>query len=716
MIGRTASILGLAGLLLFQPNGAYLTPTAHPPLPENPDELWLTPKGAAGRTGRAGALVVWARGVELYQDGKFADALGALTTPAVASTPLADYADYYGGLALIRLSRFAEARERLDPLVARGVSGYLAEGAALAAADAAEGAGDRARAIDLYERLARDKTLNPDVVWVRLGRAALAAGDRDKALAAFRRVRYEFPLSDSAVIADEELKKLDQDEATRETFDLDLGRAERLFGARRYAEARETFQSLKPLTSGDTREIADLRVAECDFYLRRYASAREGVRPYLESGARRAEAQFFYVASIRELGQHDEYARRARALVDGFPDTSWAEETLNNLGTHYILVNEDATGAEVFAELYRRFPSGARAERAAWKAGWWAYKTSSYAETIRLFESAAAAFPRSDYRPSWLYWAARAHEHLNASAQAVARYRLVTTDYLNTYYGRLAQKRLERVERVARAALSGAQAAQTAPPDPAHAADPSLTMPPTAEVIRLLLSLDLYEPALDELRYAERAWGTSPPLQATMAWAYSHAGELRRAIALMKRAYPQHMTEVGGAKLPDDLLRVIFPLEYWESICRYSTAHDLDPYLVAALIGQESTFDAAIRSSANAWGLMQLVPSTGRRLARSLGIRRFRTAMLTQPETNIRLGTLYFSRLVGQFGAVHLALASYNAGESRVVRWIAERPGLERDEFIDDIPFPETQNYVKRVLGTAEDYRALYGKGLGARR
>ena len=85
--------------------------------------------------------------------------------------------------------------------------------------------------------------------------------------------------------------------------------------------------------------------------------------------------------------------------------------------------------------------------------------------------------------------------------------------------------------------------------------------------------------------------------------------------------------------------------------------------------------------------------------------------MLTNPEINIRLGTLYFSRLVEQFGGTYYALASYNAGESRVVRWRAERPGLDQDEFIDDIPFPETQNYVKRILGTAEDYRRLYGQG-----
>jgi soluble lytic murein transglycosylase len=85
----------------------------------------------------------------------------------------------------------------------------------------------------------------------------------------------------------------------------------------------------------------------------------------------------------------------------------------------------------------------------------------------------------------------------------------------------------------------------------------------------------------------------------------------------------------------------------------------------------------------------------------------------TNPEINIRLGTLYFARLVRQFGGTYYALASYNAGENRVVRWKAERPTMDEDEFIDDIPYPETQNYVKRVLGTAEDYRMLYGRDGG---
>jgi soluble lytic murein transglycosylase len=177
----------------------------------------------------------------------------------------------------------------------------------------------------------------------------------------------------------------------------------------------------------------------------------------------------------------------------------------------------------------------------------------------------------------------------------------------------------------------------------------------------------------------------------------------------MRRAYPQHLT-ADGHVVPTEILEVIFPLTYWDSIRRHSAQHGLDPYIIAALIAQESTFDPKIKSVANAWGLMQVVPATGRRLARSVGIRNFTTPMLTDAETNLRLGTLYFARLVKQFGGTHYALASYNAGENRVVRWKAERPGLDEDEFIDDIPFPETQNYVKRILGTAEDYRTLYAE------
>ena len=100
---------------------------------------------------------------------------------------------------------------------------------------------------------------------------------------------------------------------------------------------------------------------------------------------------------------------------------------------------------------------------------------------------------------------------------------------------------------------------------------------------------------------------------------------------------------------------------------------------------------------------------SGKRLtARKINLR-YTTRALTDPELNVRLGMANFASTLKQFGDVYLALASYNAGDRVVRRWMQERPGLEREEFIDDIPYPETQNYVKRILGTAEDYRRLYG-------
>ena len=186
-------------------------------------------------------------------------------------------------------------------------------------------------------------------------------------------------------------------------------------------------------------------------------------------------------------------------------------------------------------------------------------------------------------------------------------------------------------------------------------------------------------------------------------------GNLRLGINAMKRAYPQWLA-AGGESLPLEIQKVVFPLDYWPLLQKHAAARGLDPFLVAALAAQESTFDPAIRSSANAVGLMQVLPSTGRQFARRLKIAGYTAARLTDPETNVRLGTAIFADSIRKFGGVHYALAAYNAGEHRVAAWQRERPGMPQEVFIDDIPFPETQNYVKRILGTAEDYRRLYGK------
>jgi soluble lytic murein transglycosylase len=679
---------------------AALTPTVHPRLPDDPSLLWLAPRKPPAA--EAAALAEFAKAVTLAADSKFDKALVILTRPELQHTALADYVTYYRGLAELRLDRPADARKTFRALAAREPIGYLSEAVALREAECDEALNDAAAAASIYERLTKQKTTAPDDVLMRLGRAAKAAGDTDKAANAFARVYYEFPLSDLASVASDELDKLPNvqpiEPGTRR-YKLELGRAERLFGSRKYAEARAAFAKLKDVATGDEAELTALRVAECDYFLKRPRNARDEARPFTEKASRQAEALYFYAVATRELGDQDGYTATVRRIVDEFPSDSWAEEALNSLATRHIIDDEDDQADATFREMYEKFPGGRYAERAAWKIGWYAYRNGQYADAAQFFERAAAAFPRSDYRPAWLYWAGRAHESLDQRSAAAERFTLVASDYLNSYYGRLAMNRLKGkpalVTIAERADEAGAPA--IAPP------------PPNNATVRLLLGLELYDQAANELRFAQKAWGDSAPIRATLGWIQNREGNLRAGINLMKRAYPQYLA-AGGEELPAELLRVLFPVDYWPLIKRYAAAHDLDPYLIAALIAQESTFEEDVRSHANAYGLMQLLPSTGRIYARKLHVR-YSLRALTTAATNVRLGTAYFADLVKQFGGAHFALASYNAGENRVERWIAERPGVDREEFIDDIPFPETQNYVKKIIGTAEDYRRLYGPG-----
>ena len=689
---------------------ARLAPTEHPPLPGHPSMFWLVPEASAAAAPASRvrvpsaepALSGFARGVTLFNEGDYAAALPLVSAPALSSTRLADYARYYTGLTQLRLERLDQAEETFDVLAARTPAGYLSQAVVLRQAELAEAKGDPRGAVAALEPLAGSKTSSPEQVVLALARAAEAAGEREKAIAAYRRVYFEFALSAEAELAKTGLERLEPSAPmTPQRFELELGRAERLFGARRYQAARDAFVPLEQAARDDDKELVALRLAEADYYLRRYRASREQLRPYLTGAKREAEARFFYLTATRALGDIETYRALARSLVNDFPQVSWTEETLNNLASHFIIDNDDARADEVFRELYARFPQGRHAERAAWKIGWWAYKNGDHDEAVRVFEEAAGAFPRADNRPAWLYWAARSHDTAGRAEAATARYRLVAADYLNSYYGRLASKALAD-RKAPPVAPTVAPAAAPETPDP---------VVPTAPLIRALVGLELHDDALRELEYAQRVWGDSPAIHATYGWIYNRRGELRRGINAMKRAYPQYLA-AGGEDLPADLLGVLFPLDYWPLIKKYSDAHRLDPYVIAALMAQESTFDHQIRSAANAYGLMQVIPGTGRRYARKLGMRRFSTRTLINPEANVRIGTKYFKDLVDRFGGAHFALASYNAGEHRIARWIAERPGVAQDEFIDDIPFPETQNYVKKILGTAEDYRRLYGGGL----
>jgi len=672
-----------------------LTPTSHPPVPSNLNALWYVPAQGAAVTP---PLTDFVRGVRLLdEEGNAAAALPLLSQGALASTAVADYARFYTGRALLDLKRYPEAEAAFTAVAAKTIEGHLPEDAALGRAQAREARLDFAGAVAVYDELLQRKLAAPQVALSRLAASAQMAGQTTKAIDAYRRVYFEYPLSAESTFAEDALTRLNAWSEDEPSTALELKRADALFEARRWAAARASYERARDGATGAERDRVSVRIAATDVHLKRFRQARDPLKGQL-AGAYGDEANFYYLAAVRGLGGRDEYIQQGRAFADAHPHSPFAHELLNNLATHFIVEDQDDRADEIFKLMIERDPGGRFTERAYWRSGWWAYRDGRHAEAASLFDRGAAQFPRSDYRPSWLYWSARAWNEAGNTVLSNDRLTLVATDYFNSYYGRLARKHLADVK----GSPVVPQFARKDPPAPAAAF-------PTAAKVGQLIAVGLNREALNELQYAQRMWGDSAPLAATIALVQNRLGNLRVGINVMKRAYPQWLA-AGGESLPAEIQKVVFPLNYWPLLQKHAAARGLDPFLVAALVAQESTFDPVIRSSANAVGLMQVLPSTGRQFARKLKITNFTAEKLTDPETNVRLGTAIFAESIRKFGGVHYALAAYNAGDHRVSSWQRERPGMPQDVFIDDIPFPETQNYVKRILGTAEDYRRLYGK------
>jgi soluble lytic murein transglycosylase len=161
---------------------------------------------------------------------------------------------------------------------------------------------------------------------------------------------------------------------------------------------------------------------------------------------------------------------------------------------------------------------------------------------------------------------------------------------------------------------------------------------------------------------------------------------------------------------PMDFWKFAFPIPYREDLERYSKQNGLDPFLLAALIRQESEFNPTVVSRANARGLTQIMPSTGRELSRRLKIAPYTTAKLFEPGMNLRLGAFYLKSIAdGLGGRWEAALAAYNAGLSRARSWSSWGEFREPAEFIETVPFTETREYIQTVLRNADMYRRLYG-------
>lgn len=160
------------------------------------------------------------------------------------------------------------------------------------------------------------------------------------------------------------------------------------------------------------------------------------------------------------------------------------------------------------------------------------------------------------------------------------------------------------------------------------------------------------------------------------------------------------------SKIPDrfNFPELLYPQAYKSNVLKASKRFNLDPYLILAIIREESRFDKNAFSPAGALGLMQLLPETARIKGKKIGITLTKDSEIFEPDKNIFIGSFYLKNLIEEFGNPVLAIAAYNAGEKAVATWIKENSYKDIDEFLEDIPYGETKAYVQRVLTSYFEY------------
>ena len=363
--------------------------------------------------------------------------------------------------------------------------------------------------------------------------------------------------------------------------------------------------------------------------------------------------------------------------------------------------NDRVAALPYLARLAEAYPTGQHGLFARWHVLWDRYRNDDLDGTAEEFERAARENPGDFMAGQFLYFAGRSRERTGDPEGAADLYREVFVGYQHSYYGRMAAERLEEM---------GGEEALVNPLSEPHRLLERFRVQRTAEAARVeeLYAAGYGERARDAaLAAARRGLPDDPAFEAMRAWLLADDNKAVQAIQALRRAAPFH-TSAAGEALPDAWWRILYPLRFEERILERSEQWDLDPHWVASLIRQESVFVPRTRSPVGARGLMQVMPATGRALARLEGVS-YRTSRLYDPGVSIRFGTRYLRQLLDRFASrPELALAGYNAGPHRVRDWTDMNMKIPAEVFIEEIPFTETRNYVKLILRNEKIYRRLY--------
>lgn len=411
--------------------------------------------------------------------------------------------------------------------------------------------------------------------------------------------------------------------------------------------------------------------------------------PTLRPGARYQHAR-----AILASGQPDSARDELRGIAKEFSrDTAAASSAL--FLTADLLADRGSLpeSRARFLKVFGTYPTSAFAGRARFQAALLLYLQQGYRKAAAEFDGLWQHHAGSEEALAALYWSGRAQVADHDTAVARERWLEVIRRSPQSYYAYLA------AERLGVSVWSPPPAIDSTEPPP-----PGIFEPVFAR-IGILDRLGLGAESRLELEYLIGEGDRSVNALRVTAEALSQHGYPGRAQSLAQLALDR-----GGPR-DERLYRLLYPWPERVRLEEQARAVGLDPALLAGLIRQESAFDAHAKSRADARGWMQVLPSLGAQMAKSVGIAEWDPVLLYQPEINVHFGLAHLMDAVHRYPDPVQFLAAYNAGDSRVDRWLTKRGAVGDSElFVELIPFVETRDYVRRILRNQEFYRALYGR------
>jgi soluble lytic murein transglycosylase len=649
-------------------------------------------------------------GVTGYEQKDYASAAADLRKAALPQ--IADYVAYYLAASRVEANDINGAPPELAPVRGTEVLSPLAGKAWLVEARALQ-TSQPAQAVQvLRDHYAALPQPDGDLA---LADAYLAAGDQAHAADFYQRVYYEYVTDDAAAKAGVALETLKTTMGAAYPPPLptqELRRATRLMDARQYAAARAELAGLVDRLVGVERDQARVRFAAADLGAGNASSALAYLQKLdLPRSEADAERLYYIEESARKLKNDAAMMDAVKALAHHYPQSPWRLKALVGAANRYLLINQPDDFVPLYKTAYEDFPNDPSAGLYHWKVTFQAYLHDRH-DADDLLREHLRNYPRHPTVGAALYFLGRYSEQHKEAATARAAYERLVRDYPNQYYAMLARDRLRQPE-IAGAAAPPEKTEQllNGIPRPQPVQIPSETTRPTTlriERSRMLRAAGLNDLADGELRFGARTDGQPVLLALEVASGEPDAQYL--GLRAMK-AFAGDYLNTPLDQAPRRYWEGLFPLPYRGELERDARRQGLDPFFMAGLIRQESEFNPGAVSSANAYGLTQVRPGTGKDFAQRAGVPRFTPRMLFDPGPSLKIGAAILRSTIDRnSGRLEQTLAAYNAGPVRAAEWETWGKWREPAEFVESIPFTETRDYVQSVLRNADIYRRLYGQ------